>query len=117
MAFSTRWDDLPEVEVLPNNFRRSVAGHKLGINRIRLVHPSGTPVHRHEDEEQAVMIVSGELDVTIAGQTIRMVPGDVCIVPAGTDHNFTTTAGETTLIEVFGPMRIQNLVGFLGKNF
>ena len=117
MPYHAHWANLPEVEVLPNNFRRSVAGHKLGINQIRLVHPSGTPVHRHEDEEQAVMIMSGQLDVTIGGEPIRMAPGDVCIVPAGVDHNFATIEGEVVLIEVFGPMRIQNLVGFLGKNF
>lgn len=117
MPFATPWQSLPEVEVLPNNFRRSVAGHKLGINQIRLVHPSGTPVHRHDAEEQAVMMISGEIDVTIADETIRVKAGDVCIIPMATDHCFKTIAGEAVLLEVFGPMRVQNLVGFLGKIF
>jgi quercetin dioxygenase-like cupin family protein len=117
MPFSTSWRDLPEVEVLPNNFRRSVAGLKLGINQIRLVHPSGTPVHRHDAEEQAVMMISGEIDVTIGAETMRVKAGDVCVIPSGTDHRFTTIAGEAVLLEVFGPMRVQNLVGFLGKIF
>lgn len=117
MPYATSWDACPEVEVLPNNFRRSVAGHKLGINRIRLVHPSGTPSHHHDAEEQAVLLTDGELDVVVAGETVRMKPGDVCIIPAGTEHRFITTGADAVLVEVFAPMRIQNLVGFLGKNF
>ena len=117
MPYSSAWTALPEVEVLPNNFRRSVAGLKVGVNRIRLVHPSGTPLHRHEAEEQAVMMLEGEMDVTVAGDTFRMRGGDVCVIPADTDHRFETIAGEVVLLEVFAPMRVQNLVGFLGRIF
>lgn len=117
MAYNTRWDALPEVEVLPNNFRRSVAGHQVGINQIRLAHPSGTPLHHHDEEEQAVMMLEGELDVTIGEETIRMMPGEVCVVPKGIKHKFNTVGVDALLLEVFAPMRLQNLVGFLGKNF
>ena len=36
MGYVVNWDDLPEVEILPNNFRKSAAGLKSGVNRIRI---------------------------------------------------------------------------------
>ena len=95
MPYSAKWDDLPEVEVLPNNFRRSVAGLKGSINRIRLVHPSETPLHEHPDEEQSVMMLSGAMDVTIGTDTIRLAAGEVCIIPAGTKRGAGTAGSES----------------------
>jgi mannose-6-phosphate isomerase-like protein (cupin superfamily) len=89
----------------------------MGINQIRLVHPSGTPVHHHDEEKQTVMLSEGELDVVIGTETVRMKPGDVCLIPAKTEHCFETVGVDALLIEVFAPMRLQNLVWFLGKNF
>lgn len=117
MSYAARWDDLPEVEVLPGNFRRSVMGLQGSINRIRLVHPSGTPPHQHDVEEQMVMMLEGEMDVTIGDAVTRLGPGMVCCIPAGTPHHFQSIAGEATFMETFTPGRVQNLVGFLGRIF
>lgn len=117
MSYHARWEDIPEVEGLPNNFRRAVAGFKTGANRIRMVHPSGTPVHQHETEEQMVFMLEGAMEVEIAGESFRLEAGGVCSIPAGTPHCFRSIAGEVLFIETFSPMRPQNLVGFLGKVF
>jgi len=117
MSYYTNWDKLPEVEVLTNNFRRSAAGLQAGVNRIRLVHPSGTPIHQHDDAEQLVILLSGRLHVTIDGETREMGAGDICVMPIGVPHRFETIEGEVVLIEIFAPMRVQNLVGFVGKIF
>lgn len=117
MGFKARWEDIPEVEGLPNNFRRAVAGFKTGANRIRMVHPSGTPVHVHETEEQLVFMLDGAMEVEISGESFRLSSGEVCAIPAGLPHCFRSIEGEVTFIETFSPMRVQNLVGFLGKVF
>lgn len=117
MAWSASWDDLPEVEVLPNNFRRSAAGLKSSVNKIRLVHPSETPLHKHDDEEQAVFMLTGEMNVTIGSDTVLLKADQVCVIPAGTMHCFKSVSGQAVFLETFSPGRIQNLVGFLGKVF
>ena len=117
MPYSVKWQDLPEVEVLPNNFRRSVAGLKSSANRIRLVHPSGTPVHQHDGEEQIVFMLEGAMEVEIDGESLRLSAGEVCVIPSATPHCFRSLAGEALFIETFAPMRVQNLVGYLGKIF
>jgi quercetin dioxygenase-like cupin family protein len=117
MVYVAAWEDLPEVEVLPGNFRRSTAGLKGSVNRIRLVHPSATPLHQHDAEEQMVMMLDGEMNVTIGDEVTRLRGGMVCCIPAGTPHRFESIAGEALFLETFSPGRVQNLVGFLGKVF
>jgi mannose-6-phosphate isomerase-like protein (cupin superfamily) len=117
MPYVESWHDLPEVEVLPGNFRRSAAGQKSSVNRIRMVHPSSTPLHHHDEEEQMVMMVSGEMDVTIGEEVVRLQADQVCVIPPGTRHRFQSVAGECVFLETFAPPRYQNLVGYLGKVF
>jgi mannose-6-phosphate isomerase-like protein (cupin superfamily) len=117
MPYVAKWSDLPEVEILKGNFRRSASGLKGSVNKIRLSHPSETPVHHHAEEEQTVLMLSGEMDVVIDKDTIRLGPDQVCVIPAGVPHCFRSIAGEAVFLETFSPGRIQNLIGFLGKVF
>ena len=117
MGYVSNWNDLPEVEILPNNFRRSAAGLKSGVNRIRIVHPSATPTHQHDDSEQTVLMLRGRMLIHINDQTCEVGPGDICVLPIGTPHSFETIEDEVELIEVFAPMRVQNLIGFIGNVF
>jgi mannose-6-phosphate isomerase-like protein (cupin superfamily) len=117
MPYVAKWSDLPEVEILTGNFRRSASGLKGSVNNIRLAHPSETPVHHHTEEEQTVLMLSGEMDVVIDKETFRLGSDQVCVIPAGVPHCFRSVTGEAVFLETFSPGRIQNLIGFLGKIF
>lgn len=111
------WDSFPEVEVLPNNYRTSVAGLEVGVNRIRWVHPTSTPDHRHDDAEQVILMLSGRIEMTIDGEKFEMAEGDVAVIPKDTPHHGRTLGEDAVFYEVFAPLRVQNLVGFIGKVF
>lgn len=49
----------------------------------------GPPTHRHAWEEIYV-VLSGELDVTVNGETKRLGPGGFAHVPANTPHSYLT---------------------------
>src|SRR5919199_928660 len=68
VLYVRRWHDFPEVEVLPNNHRTSIAGLNVGVNRIRWVHPTATPRHSHDDAEQVILMLSGRIEMTIDDQ-------------------------------------------------
>ena len=48
---------------------------------------AGPPPHSHAWEEIYV-VLAGELDVTVAGRTSRLKPGDFAHVPANTPHDY-----------------------------
>lgn len=113
-SFMTPWASLPEREVLPNNFRTAVAGREMGLNHIRWVHPTTLPVHVHLDAEKAIVVTSGRIAFTVAGQEMELGVGDVVVVPRGIEHSGHSIENEATFVEVFAPLRIENLLGFLG---
>jgi quercetin dioxygenase-like cupin family protein len=113
-VYSLNWDHVPETENLPNNFRVALAGKEMGINRIRWVHPTSLPAHTHEDSEQAIIMLQGAINFTINGELQTLGEGDVTIVPRGAVHSGESISGEAMFIEVFAPLRIENLFGFLG---
>jgi mannose-6-phosphate isomerase-like protein (cupin superfamily) len=117
MSYIKRWEDLPEVEALPNNFRVAMAGLKLGINRIRWVHPTGVQKHQHDDVEQALIVIEGRMKWTIDEKEVILRPGDVAIIPAGVSHAGESVGESASFYEVFAPPRMQYLVGFVGKLF
>src|SRR6185437_3191106 len=44
--------------------------------------------HAHVDQEQQVEVLEGSLRASLAGQTQRLEPGDVLLLPAGVFHAF-----------------------------
>jgi quercetin dioxygenase-like cupin family protein len=112
--FACSWSDVPETEGLPNNFRRAVAGVEMSVNRIRWVHPTELPPHVHDDAEQAIVVLAGRIEFTIDGTDLVLAAGDVAFVPRGAVHGGRSIEGEAEFVEVFSPMRVDLLPGFLG---
>lgn len=111
------WESFPEVEVVPNNHHTSIAGLEVGVNRIRWVHPASSPDHQHDDAEQVILMLSGRIEMIIDGDTFEVSEGDVAVIPRGTPHYGRTLGENASFYEVFSPLRVQNLVGFIGKVF
>ena len=117
MTYVRKWSDFPEVEVVPNIYRTAVSGLNVGVNRIRWTHPTSTPLHLHSDTEQVIVVVVGTIELTVADETYAMREGDVAVIPINTPHSSRSLEDDAVFFEVFAPLRIQNLVGFIGKLF
>lgn len=116
--FIRNWDDYPEVEVLPNNFRKSICGQEAGVNNITAKHPCKTPNHVHEDAEQIMLVLEGTFMTYIQDQEPTVTrAGDIIVIPRGVYHWFETTGEDIKFMEVFAPRRVQNLIGYIGKIF
>ena len=112
--FMASWADLPTLVHGPNNFRVAAIGKELGVNRIRWEHPVELERHAHEDAEQAVVMIEGEIELTVGDVTFVAGPDHVVIIPRGVEHSGRTIGVNATFIEVFAPARVENLAGFLG---
>lgn len=58
----------------------------------------------HPDNDQVLVFTDGTARAEVAGETREVSAGDLVVVPAGTEHNFTNTgSGKLRLITVYGP--------------
>ena len=49
---------------------------------------SGPPRHIHHAEDEVFVILSGEVELWIAGETSYVGPGETAFIPRGTEHTF-----------------------------
>ena len=61
------------------------------------------PAHSHEHEQVANMI-SGEFELTVAGERMLLQPGDVAIIPSNAIHSGVAIT-DCKIIDAFYPVR------------
>jgi mannose-6-phosphate isomerase-like protein (cupin superfamily) len=97
--------DIAEAARANEAFRRVLhtTGHvQLVVMTLRPGEDIGTEVHEHND--QVLSFVEGSVRADVAGETRQVGPGDVVVVPAGTEHNFTNIgAGPARLYTLYSP--------------
>ncbi len=61
------------------------------------------PEHSHP-HEQVVNMFSGEMELTVSGETMRLRAGDVFAIPGGAPHSGRALT-EVKVLDVFSPVR------------
>ncbi len=87
------------------DFRRVLWTGKHTQLVIMTIPPDGEiGVETHDENDQILSFVSGLGTAVVDGETKEVGPGDVVVVPAGTEHNF-LNAGPNPLVlyTVYGP--------------
>lgn len=97
-------DSLEPVEFVPGLGFRPVLGQRTLTNFVSFAPGAMAPRHVHE-EEQIVIVVSGELIFDLDGDVRTMRKGDVAVVPAWVPHAAWTTDSHCEEIDVFSPPR------------
>ena len=70
-------------------------GGRYGLVEVGVPAPSaGPPPHIHHNEEEAVYVLEGEVQVTVGDQTVAATPGYFAFVPRGTLHTFANKGSE-----------------------
>ena len=65
----------------------------LTLGRVVIKRGSSNPRHAHDSCEEALYLLSGELDHTVGAESIRLSAGDTLVVPAGVFHNARSVGG------------------------
>lgn len=67
-------------------------------NEIRLCKVEGEyHWHAHDDTDELFLVISGELDIDFRDRTEHLSPGEMIVVPAGTEHRPRAMHGEAHL--------------------
>ncbi len=68
-------------------------------NEVRLVKTDGEFVwHQHDETDELFLILEGEFDMDFRDRTITVGPGELLIVPRGTEHRPAARRGEVKLL-------------------
>jgi quercetin dioxygenase-like cupin family protein len=108
-----RVDDIESIEYVQGLTFRPVLGEQTLANFVHYEPHTEAPLHTHV-EEQVVVILEGELEFEIDGETRIMRPGDVAVIPPWVPHAARTHEGTCRQIDFFTPPR-DNLVPHASK--
>ncbi|HEY8591856.1 MAG TPA: cupin domain-containing protein [Sphingomicrobium sp.] len=68
-------------------------------NEVRLVKTHGEWVwHKHDETDELFFIIEGEFDMDFRDRTVTVRPGELLVVPAGTEHRPAARHGEVKLL-------------------
>jgi len=87
---------------------QAVGGEQVLLCRV--VYEPGTTVdwHSHEHTEQVMLILEGEVEMTIEDETRVLGPGDVVVVNRGLRHTLYSSGG-VTFMEALAPVPLDHV--------
>jgi quercetin dioxygenase-like cupin family protein len=102
------FNGVPEFE-----FRKGVKIHAVGGDQVLMCRVTydpgfGVGLHSHEHTEQVMLIVDGDLTMTIDGETRMLGPGDTVVVNRGVEHELMTEGG-CTFVEALAPVPLDHV--------
>jgi quercetin dioxygenase-like cupin family protein len=97
-------DDRARKSVVPGIDIRTFWGDQMLLSVADLEPGAVLPVHSHP-HEQGGAILSGELTLTIDGETRTLHAGDAYLVPGGVEHGGVAGPEGCVALDIFSPVR------------
>ncbi|MEO9869237.1 cupin domain-containing protein [Ekhidna sp.] len=96
-------DKINSKEILPGYTVRFVHSERMTFAYWDVKKGSPLPEHSHH-HEQVANVLEGEYELTVNGETKRLVPGDVAVIPSNIPHSGVAIT-DCKLLDVFAPVR------------
>ena len=104
MAYFYTYKERDTKELLSGVLARTFWGDNLMLAVVDLDANAFIPDHSHP-HEQGGIILEGEMDFTIAGETRHVKPGDMYIIPGGVQHSVHVGSRPARVLDIFSPVR------------
>jgi quercetin dioxygenase-like cupin family protein len=99
-----RWNELDPLVMVPGLTFQPVVGDRLMANFVTFEPHTEAPVHWHE-EEQISLVIDGEFEFEVAGETRLMRRGDAVVIPPNVPHGARTHESACFELDLFHPPR------------
>ena len=86
----------------------AIGGEQVLLCRVHYEPGKQVPWHAHEDTEQVMFILEGEVELTIEDETATLKPGDVAVVNRGLHHKLHSEGG-VTFMEALAPVPLDHV--------
>lgn len=91
-------------ELLTGVRARTFWGQNLMLAVVDLDANAHIPTHSHP-HEQGGIVLEGEMEFTIAGETRLLKPGALYIIPGGVEHSVQVGPTPAQVMDIFSPVR------------
>ena len=102
------WNGREPFEFVDGVRLHAIGGEQVLLCRVRYEPGKQVPWHAHEDTEQVMVILDGELEMTIEEETKMLGPGDVVVVNRGLNHKLYSEHG-VTFMEALAPVPLDHV--------
>jgi quercetin dioxygenase-like cupin family protein len=102
------WNDVPTHEFRDGVHLHAIGGEQVCICRATYAPGKQVALHSHEHTEQVMVILDGEVTMTIAGETKTLRAGDVVVVNRGVEHALYSEPG-VTFLEALAPVPLDHI--------
>jgi quercetin dioxygenase-like cupin family protein len=102
------WNGRDSWEFVDGVRLHAIGGEQVLLCRVEYAPGKQVPWHAHEDTEQVMWIVDGEVEMTVEEETTTLRPGDVAVVTRGLHHKLHSEKG-VTFIEALAPVPLDHV--------
>jgi quercetin dioxygenase-like cupin family protein len=95
--------DLPEREIVPGYRARFVHSENMTLAYWEVDPGAALPEHSHP-HEQIANVLEGQFELTVAGESKILEPGQVAVIPSGVPHSGRAITA-CRLLDAFQPVR------------
>jgi quercetin dioxygenase-like cupin family protein len=86
----------------------AIGGEQVLLCKVKYAPGKQVPWHKHDDTEQVMFILEGEVDMTIEEETATLKAGDVVVVNRGLNHKLFSEGG-VTFMEALAPVPLDHV--------
>jgi quercetin dioxygenase-like cupin family protein len=102
------WNGRESYEFVEGVRIHAVGGEQVLLCRVQYEPGKEVPWHRHEETEQVMFILEGELEMTIEDETRTLHAGDVVVVNRGLHHALHSPNG-VVFMEALAPVPLDHV--------
>jgi quercetin dioxygenase-like cupin family protein len=102
------WNGREAFEFVDGVSLHAVGGEQVLLCRVQYAPGKHVPWHAHEHSEQVMLIVDGEVEMTIGNETRTLRSGDVAVVNRGLRHTLHSDGG-VTFMEALAPVPLDHV--------
>ena len=102
------WNGRTPHEIFDGVRLHAIGGEQVLLCRVQYAPGKQVPWHKHDDTEQVMFLLEGELEMTIEDTTTTLTAGDVVVVNRGLHHKLHSENG-VTFMEALAPVPLDHV--------
>ncbi len=102
------WNGRDSWEFVDGVRLHAIGGEQVLLCRVQYEPGKQVPWHAHEDTEQVMFVIDGEVEMTIEDETKTLAVGDVVVVNRGLRHKLYSEGG-VTFMEALAPVPLDHV--------